>query len=383
MSTASGVRKRRGTVRSSITRLLNRLAALEGKAAEPSTFDLAQDMAKRLSELDREFRKHHDQLIDLIDETDEDGLESAQNELDTHDDTIDDANMRIRQLLSISSSSANSPKRKVLSRQQSQLEKAVNVIREAVIPLTRTSDICLIRHYEERLQAHKTDLKELSAILLTMNLEDSDDLYTVQSALESLIFECDLMIKKLVVPDPPTSATPPTASDSKGVKLPKLEAPTFDGKLINWISFWQQFDVAIHSRSTLSDVEKLAYLRNSLKDGSAKGIIEGLSTSGDFYAEAIETLKARYDRPRLIHQSHVRMILETPSIKEGTGREIRRLHDTVQQHLRALKAMDCEPSGPFITSILELKLDASTNFEWQKFSQDLPGYPHYGKLLEF
>ena len=77
------------------------------------------------------------------------------------------------------------------------------------------------------------------------------------------------------------------------------------------------------------------------------------------------------------------MILETPSLKEGTGHEICRLHDTVQQHLPALKAMDCEPSGPFITSILELKLDASTNFEWQKFSQDLPGYPHYGKLLEF
>ena len=43
----------------------------------------------------------------------------------------------------------------------------------------------------------------------------------------------------------------------------------------------------------------------------------------------------------------------------------------------------CGPSSPFITSILELKLDAGTNFEWQKFSQDLPGYPHYRKLLEF
>ena len=171
MSTASDVRKRRGTVCSSITRLLNCLAALEGKAAEPSTFDLAQDMAKRLGELDQEFRKHHDQLLDLIDETDE---VKDKNKLDTHDDIIDDANMCIRQLLSISSSSANSPKHKVLSRQQSQLEKAVNTIREAVIPLTRTSDICLICHYEERLQAHKTDLKELSAILLTMNLEDSD-----------------------------------------------------------------------------------------------------------------------------------------------------------------------------------------------------------------
>ena len=110
---------------------------------------------------------------------------------------------------------------------------------------------------------------------------------------------------------------------------------------------------------------------------------KGSSTSGEFYAEAIETLKARYNRPRLIHQSHVRMILDAPGLKEGTGREIRRLHNTVQQHLRALKAMECEPSGPFITSILELKLDPNTNFEWQKFSQEVPGYPHYGKLLDF
>lgn len=72
-------------------------------------------------------------------------------------------------------------------------------------------------------------------------------------------------------------------------------------------------------------MEKLVYLRNSLKDGSAKGIIEGLSTSGECYAEAIKTLKARYDRPRLIHQSHVRVILEAPALKEGTGREIHQL----------------------------------------------------------
>ena len=77
------------------------------------------------------------------------------------------------------------------------------------------------------------------------------------------------------------------------------------------------------------------------------------------------------------------MILETAPLKEGTGRELRRLYDTVQQHLRALKAMDYEPSGPFITSILELKLDTNTMFEWQKHSQDSTDVPHYQKLLEF
>ena len=47
---------------------------------------------------------------------------------------------------------------------------------------------------------------------------------------------------------------------------------------------------------------------------------------------------------------HVCMILEAPSLKDDSGKELRHLHDTVQQHIRALKAMDYEPSGPFITS---------------------------------
>ena len=70
-------------------------------------------------------------------------------------------------------------------------------------------------------------------------------------------------------------------------------------------------------------------------------------------------------------------------MKTGIGKELRRLHDTVQQHLRALRAMEYEPSGPFITSMLELKLDPNTMFEWQKESQHLAEVPHFQKLLDF
>ena len=59
------------------------------------------------------------------------------------------------------------------------------------------------------------------------------------------------------------------------------------------------------------------------------------------------------------------------------------LLDKVQQHLRALNAMGSEPSGPFITSVLELKLDPTTMFEWQKYSQESTDVPHYNDLLEF
>ncbi len=39
--------------------------------------------------------------------------------------------------------------------------------------------------------------------------------------------------------------------------------------------------------------------------------------------------------------------------------------------------------GPFMTSVLELKLDATTTFEWQKHSQTQRKVPHYQDLLDF
>ena len=134
-------------------------------------------------------------------------------------------------------------------------------------------------------------------------------------------------------------------------------------------------------RCDISDTQMLVYLQHALKDGSARSAIERLSRSGEHYAEAIKCLESRYDRLCLIHQMHVRKIAP---LKDGNGKELRRLHDVLQQHLRALKSMDHEPSGSFITSMIELKLDQSTMFEWQKFSQKFTDdVPHYNDLLEF
>ena len=370
-------------MRASITRLTTKLKDLEGKTEQSSTFDLAKGIAQKLELLDVEFHKHHYDLVDLIDDEDETALSQAQETLDDHDDDLATLKARVQQLIVICSSSTDSGQRKITSRKLARLEKNIASISSAVDSITEDPDTCLLQQYKEELQDFKAELGNVSSSILAMDLEDSDALCTSQAALEKEIFTCGLKIKKLLVV--PRHASDPTtsSSDEKSLKLPKLDVPTFDGKVIHWRSFWEQFDISIHSRSKLSDTEKLVYLKNALKDGTAKGVIEGLSQSGEHYKEAIKSLKARYDRPRLIHQTHVRTILETANLKEGTGKELRRLHDTVQQHLRALASMDYEPSGPFITSMLELKLDTNTMFEWQKFSQGSSDVPHYKELLEF
>lgn len=76
--------------------------------------------------------------------------------------------------------------------------------------------------------------------------------------------------------------------------------------------------------------------------------------------------------------------MDASPLKDSSGKELRHLYDTLQQNLRALKTMKYEPDSSFITSIIELKLDDTTLFKWQKHSQDkVEEVPDYQDLLEF
>ena len=55
--------------------------------------------------------------------------------------------------------------------------------------------------------------------------------------------------------------------------------------------------------------------------------------------------------------------VSAPPPKEGNGKELRKLHDNIQQHVHALKTLVCDLPGTFITSMIELKLDVDTLFE--------------------
>lgn len=250
------------------------------------------------------------------------------------------------------------------------------------------SETHFIYLYQEHLADLKRELSDLRTEVLAIAADTSDPLMGTTQKQDNNLFDMSVKVKKLLFLNPSSTpsefaaATPAAATVSRNVKLLKIDVPTFDGYSC-WQTFWEQFSIAVDKRSDISSTEKLVYLRHSLKDGSAKTVIEGLSHSGDQYNEAIDSLKDHYDRPHIIHQTDVRKIYEVPSLKDGSGNELRRFHDTVQQHLRALKAMKEDPTGSFITALLELKLDKETMFEWQKASQDAKETPHCDDLLKF
>ena len=275
-------RRRRGVAKASITRLSTRLKDLEADVSQPATIDHAQRMQQKLDTLDADFRAHHHNIVDLTDS--EDSLAREQDVLDEHDDLVAELAGRIKQLITACSSSDTTP-HKIAARRLAHVRKTLSDVSTAVGALGEGSDdVHRLHQYQEQLIDLKGDLSETRSVLLTLELAESDGLASELASLEKQVFDSFVEIKKkLSSSTSPSTASSLPAPDSKGVKLPKLDVPTFDGNLLDWRCFWEQFRVSVHDRSSLSDSEKLVYLQHSLKDGSAKNVIEGLSRSGDNY----------------------------------------------------------------------------------------------------
>lgn len=55
----------------------------------------------------------------------------------------------------------------------------------------------------------------------------------------------------------------------------------------------------------------------------------------------------------------------------------------LNQHIRALTSLGHEPPNALITSLLKMKLDQTTMFEWQRHSQSHTDVLDYQELLAF
>ena len=76
--------------------------------------------------------------------------------------------------------------------------------------------------------------------------------------------------------------------------------------------------------------------------------------------------------------------LNLHSVKDGSGRELHRLHKVAQPNLRAISSMGMEDYCAFITALLELKLDADMMFLWQNESElHVERTPPFGEFLRF
>ena len=127
---------------------------------------------------------------------------------------------------------------------------------EAILALGSDPSDCSLEQYQEQLADYKKDLAVMDEDLLVMKF-DEDERLAVHSQLEKILFECSHQLKKQLASHS-SESTPTSSAESSGVKLPKLDVPTFDRNILHWKQFWKRFTASVHDRPSLSNAEKLS-----------------------------------------------------------------------------------------------------------------------------
>ena len=88
-------------------------------------------------------------------------------------------------------------------------------------------------------------------------MEDAE-LKESRTAVERLLLKIKEDIKRIASGKDEISSAKATAlTKISNIKLPRLKIPTFDVNILKRHVSWEQFDSAIHSRSSFSDSDKL------------------------------------------------------------------------------------------------------------------------------
>ena len=157
---------------------------------------------------------------------------------------------------------------------------------------------------------------------------------------------------------------------AKTVRLPKMDLPKFNGDVLKFMPFWQQYVACVDSVEDLPDISKFNYLVSSLK-GDAKGVLEGLPITTENYAQAKDIVQKRYGRKEMIIFAHVQALMNL-NVLERTNLAMLTFRDKLVAHVRSLEALDIksENFGVILTPIIVSRLPEEIRLEWPRDSQN-------------
>ncbi|XP_065051274.1 uncharacterized protein LOC135680947 [Rhopilema esculentum] len=121
-------------------------------------------------------------------------------------------------------------------------------------------------------------------------------------------------------------------------KLPKLQLPRFSGDIVNFFSFWESFNAAVHENTNIPTITKFSYLKSYL-DGQAARAIEGLPMTEANYENALLILQDRFGKKQKIISKHMDELLKLPVCQNDKPAQLRYVYDTINVHVRGLQSL--------------------------------------------
>ncbi|XP_039758829.1 uncharacterized protein LOC120632857 [Pararge aegeria] len=247
-------------------------------------------------------------------------------------------------------------------------------------PSLDSKGVELVEARRDRLISAFKAYEETQLDILVCDEKDSEDISIVEDKYYSVLALLNKAIK-----DSKLSETSQSSNISNS-KLPNIELSIFSGKdFTQFKPFIELFQALIHNNKSLSNVQKLFYLRKYLCD-EALNIIINLPIINDSYDKAIELLNKRYDNKSRLISNHVGLLLDLPEVQKGTAASIRLFISEIQQQLYALQNLEqpIDKWDMILIPILCRKLDSYTlrAYQLDRDCEELPTISGFISFLE-
>lgn len=166
--------------------------------------------------------------------------------------------------------------------------------------------------------------------------------------------------------------------------LPRIPLPTFDGKHKDWPSFQGLFRSLVILDKSLTDAERLHYLRGALT-GDAELLLRNMPEREENFEAAWQLLQERYDNQRLAVKAIMTNLFGLPTLTQESGPELKRIFYTVWDAVKALATLKrpFDTTGDWLVHLVADRMDPQSRKEWETQIARTRTPPTFSELQEF
>jgi len=166
--------------------------------------------------------------------------------------------------------------------------------------------------------------------------------------------------------------------------LLRIQLPEFSGKFENWPQFRDLFGSIVAQEPSLSNAEKMHYLKTSVK-GNAEQLIRNLPATKDNFERAWSVLSDHFKNKRLLVRFYLTAFTSLPKMKPESVSDLRRIFHGAVATVGALEGIGrpvTDGSDLFVHLIVEL-LDTKTRRDWERSLGRSAVPPSFSELRDF
>ncbi|XP_011176357.2 uncharacterized protein LOC105208249 [Solenopsis invicta] len=164
------------------------------------------------------------------------------------------------------------------------------------------------------------------------------------------------------------AAAAPTIAAAAPVvaRLPRISILQFSGQYEVWPAFCDLFSSLVISNQSATLVEKLHYLKTSLK-GEAEQVTRQLSTTEANFERTWRALKEHYENKRLLVRSYISRLLSLLKMKGESAADLRKIYHCVQTTVRSLEGIGrpLTRSDDLCVQLITGLLDSVSRRKWE------------------